>query len=156
MRPGAVGGGVGQPDEHAVTELGEQLVAGVGGDRGQGLCAGEVGLVDQPAQRVGDLDGPDRVGVDRGATGQAHRGGCTSGKADGRQRPLGLATLKGKIAQRGEEHVVHPEHRDRRARCGGGPATDAGQDLKGGHVVRRFARWTGDELLMHAAAAPSV
>ena len=32
--------------------------------------AGEVGLVDQPTQRIGDLDGPHRIGIDLGGVGK--------------------------------------------------------------------------------------
>ena len=63
-RAGAAREGVGQPDQHADVGPGDQLVADLGGDRGQALVAGEVGVVNQPAQRVGDLDRPHRVGVD--------------------------------------------------------------------------------------------
>jgi hypothetical protein len=35
----------------------------VAGDRGQALVAGPIGGVDQPAQGIGDLAGPDRAGV---------------------------------------------------------------------------------------------
>jgi hypothetical protein len=67
-RAGAGRGGGRQSDQHRVAELGEWGVADVVGNRVVALFAGEVGLVDQPAQRVGDLDGPHRVGVDlRGA-----------------------------------------------------------------------------------------
>src|SRR5215204_4275371 len=41
--------GVGQPDQHPVTEPAQQLVADVIGDRGQGVFAGAVGFTDQRA-----------------------------------------------------------------------------------------------------------
>ena len=59
-------GGVGQSDQHPVAEPGDQRVADVGGDRWVAGLAGEVRVVDQLAQRPGDLAGPDRVGVDLG------------------------------------------------------------------------------------------
>jgi hypothetical protein len=59
---GAVGEGVGQPDQHSVAEPGEQRDADVGGDRGPALFAGEVGRTDQLALRVGDLGRPHGVG----------------------------------------------------------------------------------------------
>ena len=58
--------GVGQPGPHAVTEPVQQRVPHLVGDRGGAVVTGEVGLVDQPAQGVGDLGGPDRVGIDLG------------------------------------------------------------------------------------------
>ena len=65
-RAGACVEGVGEPDQHAVAEPADQLVASDGVDLVPVGAAGEVGLVDQLAQRVGDLDGPDGVGVDLG------------------------------------------------------------------------------------------
>ena len=59
-------GGVGQSDLHAVAELLDQLVFDVLLDRVPAGLAGEVGFVDQAAQRVGDLRGPGRVGIDLG------------------------------------------------------------------------------------------
>ena len=63
---GAVAGGVGQSSQYPVTEPGDQRVADVGGDRDVAGRAGEVGVVDQFAQRPGDLARPDRVRVDLG------------------------------------------------------------------------------------------
>jgi len=47
------------------------------------------------------------LGWRRGATGPHHRGGRTSAKADGRLRPLGIATLEDKIVQRGVVEVLN-------------------------------------------------
>jgi hypothetical protein len=58
--------GVGQPDQHAGAEPGDQRVADGGGDPVAVGVAGEVGLADQLAQRAGDLDRPDGLGVDLG------------------------------------------------------------------------------------------
>jgi len=63
---GAVGAGVGQPDQHPVAEPVDQPGADVVGVRVEAGVAGEVGFVDQPAQRVGDLGRPGGVGVDLG------------------------------------------------------------------------------------------
>jgi len=63
-----VGGGGRQSDQHAVAIPGDQLVLGSCRDRLEPLVAGEVGLVDQAAQRLGDLGRPVRVGVDLGGT----------------------------------------------------------------------------------------
>ena len=63
---GAVAGGVGQPDRSSVAQPAQQPLADVGGDRDVAARAGEVGVVDQFAQRPGDLRGPDRVGIDLG------------------------------------------------------------------------------------------
>ena len=63
---GAVAGGVGQSSQYPVTEPGDQRVADVGGDRDVAARAGEVGVVDQFAQRPGDLARPDRVRLDLG------------------------------------------------------------------------------------------
>jgi hypothetical protein len=51
-----------------VAKPGQQRRLDVLGDRVVAVVAGEVGVVDQAAQRVGALGRPDRVGVDlRGA-----------------------------------------------------------------------------------------
>jgi hypothetical protein len=63
---GAVVAGVGQPGAHAVAEPADQGVADLGVDRVETGVAGEVGVVDQFAQRPGDLGRPERVGVDLG------------------------------------------------------------------------------------------
>ncbi len=57
-------GGVGQPDQHTLTEPVDQLVLDARIDRVVTGLAGEVGLVDQATEGVRDLPGPDRVGVD--------------------------------------------------------------------------------------------
>jgi hypothetical protein len=65
----AVLGGLGQPDKHTVFELFDERVGdgGVTGvDGGVAGVTGKVGLVDQPAQRPGDLGRPLGVGVDLG------------------------------------------------------------------------------------------
>ncbi|MCA1674832.1 MAG: hypothetical protein LC799_22445, partial [Actinobacteria bacterium] len=67
-RAGAGGGGGREPDAHAVAEPGDQLVLDRGRDRVEALLAGEVGLVDQFAQRVGDLGWPVFLGVDLGGS----------------------------------------------------------------------------------------
>jgi hypothetical protein len=64
----AVRCGVGQPDEHAGAEPCDQLVADGTVDCVKVLVAGQVGVVDQLAQRLGDLGRPVRVGVDLGGT----------------------------------------------------------------------------------------
>lgn len=54
-------------DLHPVGELLDQLVA-VGVVEGAAACvAGQVSLVDQAAQRVGDLGGPVRLGIGLGS-----------------------------------------------------------------------------------------
>ena len=60
----AVAGGVGQPDQHSGSEPLGQGGFDLGVDPVAAGVAGEVGFVDQLAQRVGDLGGPVRVGVD--------------------------------------------------------------------------------------------
>jgi hypothetical protein len=55
--------GVAQADQHTLTEQVDQLVPGSRVDAGLAGGSGEVGLVDQAAQRIRDLGGPDRVGV---------------------------------------------------------------------------------------------
>ena len=67
--PVTVGAGVGESGHHPVAEPGDQRVPNVGCDGVAVLVAGEVGLVDQPAQGVGDLGRPCRVGVDLPRTG---------------------------------------------------------------------------------------
>ena len=62
----AVAGGVGQPDLHTVGEFLDQRVADRGVDAVTAGLTGQVGVVDQPAQRVGDLGRPHRVGVHLG------------------------------------------------------------------------------------------
>jgi hypothetical protein len=59
-----VAGGVRQSDQDAVAQPVQQLVADLARDGGQALFAGEVRVVDQLAQRCGDLDRPRQVGVD--------------------------------------------------------------------------------------------
>jgi hypothetical protein len=63
---GALAEGVGQRDQHAVAEPADQLVADGEVDLVEPGVAGQVGLVDQLAQRPGDLRGPDGVWVDLG------------------------------------------------------------------------------------------
>ena len=63
-------GGVGQSDRSSVAQPAQQLFADVDGDRVVALFAGLVGVVDQLAQRVGDLDRPDGVGVDLRGVGE--------------------------------------------------------------------------------------
>ena len=58
--------GVGQSGPYAVEEPADQRVADLGGDLVVAGVAGEVGVVDQPAQRAGDLARPVLVGVDLG------------------------------------------------------------------------------------------
>ena len=58
--------GVGQPGAHAMAEPVDQCVADLGVDRVETGRPGEVGVVDQFAQRPRDLGRPDRVGVDLG------------------------------------------------------------------------------------------
>jgi hypothetical protein len=65
-----VAGGVGQPDRSSVAQPAQRLLADVDGDRVVALVAGLVGVVDQLAQRVGDLDRPDGVGVDLRGVGE--------------------------------------------------------------------------------------
>ena len=52
-------------------------------------------------------------GCMRGATGQSRVGACSSGKADGRLRPLGIASLEDKIVQRGRRGGVERDLRGR-------------------------------------------
>jgi hypothetical protein len=66
----AVAGAVGQPDLHPVLERLDQRVADGGLDGALPGVAGAVGLVDQAAQRVGDLGRPVRVGVGLGRAGE--------------------------------------------------------------------------------------
>jgi hypothetical protein len=61
-----VAAGVGQSDQHAVAEPVEQRGGDIVGDRVAAVVTGLVRFVDQPAQRLGDLDRPHRVGVDVG------------------------------------------------------------------------------------------
>ena len=68
--PVAVAGGVGQPGQHAVPQGLEEFGAQVGVDLVGADVAGEVRLVDQPAQGVGDLAGPHGVGVGLAGAGQ--------------------------------------------------------------------------------------
>jgi DNA polymerase III delta prime subunit len=56
----------GQPDGHAVPEQPQVLRSGVVRHGGQALLAGQIRLVDQGAQGVLDLPGPDRVRVGLG------------------------------------------------------------------------------------------
>jgi hypothetical protein len=65
-----VAGGVGQLDLHPVGEQFDQLVVDAGLDGVAAGVASEIGLVDQAAQRVGDLVGPVRVGVELSGTGK--------------------------------------------------------------------------------------
>jgi hypothetical protein len=58
----AVAGGVGEPDHHTVLESLDQRVGHGAFNRVAALVTGEVGLMDQPAQRLGDLDRPVCVG----------------------------------------------------------------------------------------------
>jgi hypothetical protein len=64
-----------------VAEPADQLVADTGADGVVALGAGLVGLVDQVAQRVGDLGGPHGVGVGLGGAGEfaQHTGRSTVG-----------------------------------------------------------------------------
>ena len=55
-----------QADADAVAEQRRCSAVVSSGDGGQALVAGEVGLVDEAAQLVGDLAGPDRVRVGLG------------------------------------------------------------------------------------------
>jgi hypothetical protein len=70
----AVAGGL-QPDQHTVTEPLEQVVFDRGVDHVVAGVAGQVRLVDQTPQRVGDLGGPVLVGIHLAGTGEiaAHR-----------------------------------------------------------------------------------
>ena len=65
---GAVGGGVGQPDAYPVPEPVDQRGADGVIECVATLVAGQVGLVDQLAQRLGDLGRPGCVGIDLGGT----------------------------------------------------------------------------------------
>jgi hypothetical protein len=65
---GAVGGGVGQSDAHPVPEPVDQRVADGVVEWVATLVAGQVGLVDQLAQRIGELGRPGCAGVDLGGT----------------------------------------------------------------------------------------
>jgi hypothetical protein len=62
-------GHLGQASQHAVPEVVDQRGGDVAGDDRQALGAGSVRLVDQPAQRVCDLAGPDRGGIAFGGIG---------------------------------------------------------------------------------------
>jgi hypothetical protein len=66
----AVAGGGRQSDQHTIPELFDQLVLGVVLDRLLAPLASEVGLMDQPAQRLGDLGWPVRLGIGLSGTGE--------------------------------------------------------------------------------------